>query len=734
MESTVVIKRRYFARLALVAIALGLAAAIVLRFVPGPGTPQVPEQKPGASTPRPQWAVRPSRPGSDRPPVGRSLFDVIATREQAGQPAYDIPFPFEALLQRVNERAGCAASAPCVRAVLIPLGRSLQRMAAAPDFFRHPRIVAAVDGEGDSAMALLKDRLYLGYQQQAGLIEVISYNEAAGRFEFQLVHDYRAGATPRVSYARRDVCAACHQNLSPIFSRPLWAETNANPRVAAALQTHGDTFFGVAVRRGVDIPDAIDASTDRANLFGVWQRLWHDGCGDDPVTGQRCRGAALLAALQYRLSGQRGFDEAAASWRTDFLPIFAHEWRMRWPAGLAIPNPDLPSRDPLPAPAAPLPTDASLAHIPARFEPLQPRPPLEIWTAGPPTATDGDQVTMVARRYVAGLGSLFSVQEIAALDRHLRASPAADIDQRRFTARCALDRDATTLRWRCDGTSAPPSVRFDARLELRGERIGSGVVEGLAVAGQPSLHRLMVTPGLALSADGTALRLYDRDLHARLADGTAVDSITLRWRGDAGDAIVTLVDDLAPLRGAVAAMANAPGPASTLAAQPFDRTRLTAALFSRLGISGYRLCCNEAQLPPARIEAAAPSTPERGPAQPFAAFYPMCAGCHATGERSPPNFLSGSDAQVVANLRHCAPRLYVRLAMWRHEPAQRVKTPMPPPLALPYPHAATPPAQIEALERSIADLLRAETGRTPQLDALLVNDYETLRPCLPEAG
>ena len=39
-----------------------------------------------------------------------------------------------------------------------------------------------------------RDRLYLGYQENANLIEVISYNEAAARFEFQLVRDYRAGA------------------------------------------------------------------------------------------------------------------------------------------------------------------------------------------------------------------------------------------------------------------------------------------------------------------------------------------------------------------------------------------------------------------------------------------------------------------------------------------------------------------------------------------------------------
>jgi hypothetical protein len=49
----------------------------------------------------------------------------------------------------------------------------------------------AVDGEGAPSAAraalLLRRRLFAGYQENAGIIEVISYNEAAGRFEFQVV-------------------------------------------------------------------------------------------------------------------------------------------------------------------------------------------------------------------------------------------------------------------------------------------------------------------------------------------------------------------------------------------------------------------------------------------------------------------------------------------------------------------------------------------------------------------
>ena len=221
--------------------------------------------------------------------------------------------------------------------VLIPLGRSLQRTSAAPEFFAFPRVVVAVTGEGDGPV-FAKDRLYLGYQERANLIEVISYNETAGRFEFQLVRGYRAGGTPELVYAPRAVCTACHQNHAPIFSRQVWDETNANPRIAAALAgTDGDSgarhaIHGALIQRGVDIPNAIDDATDRANLFGVTQRIWREACDS------ACRGQALTAALQYRLSGERAFEVE---------PPVATGFAARWPGGLAIPNPDLPNRDPL---------------------------------------------------------------------------------------------------------------------------------------------------------------------------------------------------------------------------------------------------------------------------------------------------------------------------------------------------------------------------------------------------
>ena len=235
-----------------------------------------------SAPPAPAWVIDPAVPGDNLPPAGRSLFDQLFAVDRNGQASIDLPFPFAALLARLDAQlAGDPTSPlPPAKRVLIPLGRSLQRTAAAPDYFAYPRVVVAVDAQPASISApYLKDRLYIGYQEKSAVLEVISYNEAAGRFEFQLVKDYRAGGRPQVVYANRTLCFACHQNGAPIFSRALWDETNANPQAAALLAASGHAFYGIPPERGIDIPYAIDNATERANTFAT------RCCADDPRCG-----------------------------------------------------------------------------------------------------------------------------------------------------------------------------------------------------------------------------------------------------------------------------------------------------------------------------------------------------------------------------------------------------------------------------------------------------------------
>ncbi len=690
----------------------------------------------------PAWAVNPAAPGPDAPPAGRSLFDFVVTREADGKRVFDIPFPFTALVQRVAERAGCAGREPCVKQVLIPLGRSLQRTAAAPEFFRHPRVVAAIVGEATRGSVLLaKDRIYLGYQEKSDLVEVISYNEAAGRFEFQIVRDYRAGGAREVVYARRAMCAACHQNLAPLFSRQVWEETNANPRVAARLaRPDGDggheraAYHGVPIQRGVDVPDAIDAATDRANLLGVWQLLWRVGCGDG-AAGARCRGAALVAALQYRLTDERAFDERSPIWRDEFLPAFGRAWSAQWPSGIAIPNPDVPNRDPLPPEGALRPAGLAAAHVPAAFEPLAPRAPLEVW-ASPGADT--------ARRLVAGLAEFVTAVDIRVLEGQLAAHAGRERPvERRREAPCEIAWTGSRARFKCVGTGDTP-LRVAGRLDLRGTRVAGGEIGALEVDGAPPLEHLDVAAGTFDAGVGrAAVTLGSRGANARLADGAAIAGIALAWkpaearaRGGVREVsartTVTAIDDFAPVRSAVAALASEPGDDAPLAARTFSRVRVLSALFAQLGVPAREWCCEDAsRLPPAAVEAPQPPMPVDGAAAPFAAFYSLCAGCHATAERSPPNFLAGPPERVVASVKHCAPRIYARLALWGAPSAARDKTPMPPPLPSARGEAYEPAPAVAGLERTASELVRAESGAAPRLDLLLADGYEQLRPCLP---
>ncbi len=387
-----------------------LVAGYIAYFVPADSTAYRVEGTPDTTVlpSQHELANRLEDIGANLPPAGRSLFDQLMTNQANGEDS-QVPFPLPKLLAQMAARAGCGnEEGGCYRAVLIPLGRSLQRTAAAPEFFKYPRMVVAFNADPTRAakdfFPLLKDRLYLGYQEKANLIEVISYNEEAGRFEFQLVKDYRDNAVPRIFYANRAVCVSCHQNQAPIFSRQVWDETNANPEIAQRLKEARENFLGLPISVGVDVPNAMDDATDRANLYAAYQALWREGCGKSSTESRWCRALALRAALQYRLTKERGFDQSSAAFTRGFLAPFKRNWQNHWRDGLRISNNDIPNRDPLQ-----FADSERLADVPARFEPLLARGHKEIW-----------QFETDRYRLIKGIGEFFSNADIRLLAERLR--------------------------------------------------------------------------------------------------------------------------------------------------------------------------------------------------------------------------------------------------------------------------------------------------------------------------
>lgn len=418
-----------------------------------------------------QFANRLEATGTNLPARGRSLFDRLVMSEANGG-GWDVPFPFPKLLAKLAARAGCSIEqGGCYRVVLIPLGRSLQRTAAAPEFFKYPRVVVAFHAEQAAAATdffpLLKDRLYLGYQETAKLIEVISYNDELGRFEFQIVKDYGENASPRIFYANRAVCVSCHQNQAPIFSRPVWDETNANPEIAKRLKSARASFLGFPTSVGVDEPNAMDDATDRANLYAAYQALWRDGCGKASAEARSCRAQALRAALQYRLTGERVFDQSSADFVKYFVVPLRKNWQLHWPDGMRIPNNDIPNRDPLQ-----FAESEHLAHVPARFEPLLPRGHKEIW-----------QFETDRYRLIKGVGEFFSSADIRLLAKglHLDVKPDAkrpDSDPFASPGFVALDGAIDRMLNDPAGQSALNSPTIRREPLLRGLLHSLGIKEG----------------------------------------------------------------------------------------------------------------------------------------------------------------------------------------------------------------------------------------------------------------
>ena len=695
------------------------------------------------------WAVDPTAPGADLPPVGRSLFDYLVSERTSK--SYRVPFPLSALIDRVREHLSQREYNGGTRVVLIPMGRSLQRTAAAPDFFKYPRIVLAVTGEPatdehDAGM-LLKDRLYIAYVEKTGMLEVISYNEAAGRFEFQLVKDYRSGGQPTVFYANRAICVSCHQNHAPIFSKAVWSETNANGRVAQLLRSQGGDF-DLSAQANIDSPDDVDKSTVRANTLVTLQSVWQKGCEDaqDRWRSRRCRAAAFAAVLQYGLSGEQDFASDAPGYLSDFVSTLGRTWLRTWPEGLSVAQSALPDRNPFGGAVSPYGGGASeepslgwiaAAHVPAALDPLNPRPAREIWRFT--GAAD-------SRRLIAGWAKFFAIDDFRALDAYLvQEGRRESVERAVYRARCTTARDlprAKELKLEC--MSDASGANYIA-LAARFGKAGDGKIEWLnfGAAGQVRDAAFSNVAAQRVGAEHLLRAIPKKNAAGvRLSDGRAVESIAIRWHErrankqgitpmDAHLAVV-VVDDFARVRQAIDRMlANQPW---LFDDAPLSRAILMRALLLEFGSNERSWCCvDSSDMPPAELDAPEVSVSAIAVAglQPF---FRYCGTCHLTHQQFPPNFLWGDDTRVTENLQQCAPRMLVRLTAWRTPTNQRVKSPMPPAMFLRRSGlSAELRMESEELElmRQYLDGLVAQGGRSSEINELLKDGYEALPQCLP---
>jgi mono/diheme cytochrome c family protein len=195
--------------------------------------------------------------------VAATVFDQLYPAKDG---ELSLPYPFSALVDDLRARTGAE-----IQVGFIPLGRSLQRFAADPDYFSSPRIILAVAGKGKSATPL-RDRLFMGYQPAANAVEIIAFDEVKNQFRFLQVEDYRAEGRQTLTGIDEQTCVSCHQSRAPIFAAPPWDESNANPKVVAMLP---GAVEGLAVRQDFDGIDQFARSVQRANRLAAAIGLKH---------------------------------------------------------------------------------------------------------------------------------------------------------------------------------------------------------------------------------------------------------------------------------------------------------------------------------------------------------------------------------------------------------------------------------------------------------------------------
>ncbi len=273
-------------------------------------------------------------PDTDLPPDGtRSLFDHIIAQNNG------LPFPFDNFIKLLTELHP-EQKPPLM--VMIPDGRSLLKGQANQHL---PRLLLAPDFEEENTLAGLgkvtPGQLFLGFVEAANEIEVISYNEAAGRFEFQLVQDYCEGCIPKIVYAKRAICLTCHQGGTPIFSQRPWEETNGQLAIAHAIKAARQAeshYWGAPIQQTLATPERFDELTDIGNFFVASQRVWLDGCGE---TGNECRRQLLSLALRYADQPGQFNNES------EQVNNLKNLWAKSFPKdGIIVPESDIRSRDP----------------------------------------------------------------------------------------------------------------------------------------------------------------------------------------------------------------------------------------------------------------------------------------------------------------------------------------------------------------------------------------------------
>ncbi|MCB0407502.1 MAG: hypothetical protein KDD34_04800, partial [Bdellovibrionales bacterium] len=235
--------------------------------------------------------------GPNIPPIGSSLFDKLYSKQMSdGTVKYNVPFPLDQLIASQDQTPETFVHS------MFPFSRSLQRpVDLSYNPLLNPRIVFA---SKDEKKYFSDGKLFLGYVKARNQLEVISYNEEAGRFEYQIVTGY-GSSHQNVYYVDRGKCLSCHQGQAPIFSAPSWEDSTFGAMKHLLYEQlniyTGDDrekrakvariLFG-SIHSSEEIAQ-LDHLVRKANDISTDERIWIYGCGED----SKCRLGLLIKTL-----------------------------------------------------------------------------------------------------------------------------------------------------------------------------------------------------------------------------------------------------------------------------------------------------------------------------------------------------------------------------------------------------------------------------------------------------
>ena len=241
-----------------------------------------------------------------------------------------VPYPYTALVQLLGGSLSEDVLGEVV-STLIPYGRSLVKNQADS---KQPRIVSVVLTGSTPAS-------FIGYAPKSNKLEVLSWNNTLGKYDFLVVTNYQSGGQPQIHRPNPAACLTCHQGGGPIYSRQGWNESRSSDQDAFERKLKGDLAPGLnpvpAHFSGGGMDDQIRRANDQ--LQGV--RVCRLACGED----LSCRSKLVLAAL----AGSQ--IQNSASIRQELAAAIRLSVQSRWAQdAFSYASDVIPDRDPLKEP------------------------------------------------------------------------------------------------------------------------------------------------------------------------------------------------------------------------------------------------------------------------------------------------------------------------------------------------------------------------------------------------